>query len=64
MDSFKSELFEIPIEIVYRGRGLVDIVKVIEVFERAARSEDSPVLLQRCLEELQEKLQEISGGSM
>ena len=64
MSSFKGELYDIPIEMVYRGRGLVDISKVIKVFERATRSEDSTVLLQRCLEELQEKLQEVSGGSM
>lgn len=64
MDSFRGELFEIPIEMVYRGRGLVDIVKVIEVFDRATKSEDSTVLLQRCLEELQEKLQEIGGGTV
>lgn len=64
MDSFKGELYDIPIEMTYRGKGLVDIARVIEVFDRAARSEDSAVLLQRCVEELQEKLQEISGRIM
>ena len=64
MDSFKKDLYNIPIEVVYKGRGLVDIVKVIEVFERATRSKDSSVLLQRSLEEMQSKLQEIGGGTL
>lgn len=64
MDSFKNDLFEIPIELIYKGRGLVDIAKVIEVYDRATRPENSSILLQRCLEEMQSKLQEIGGRSM
>lgn len=64
MDRYRQELFDIPIEFIYRGKGLVDIARVIEVFENATRSEGSTVLLQRCLEEMQSKLQEISGRSV
>ena len=64
MDRYKQELFDIPIEFIYKGKGLVDIARVIEVFENATRSEGGTVLLQRCLEELQEKLQEIGGGTV
>lgn len=61
MPEYKQELYEIPIELIYKGKGLVDIARVIEVFERATRSEGGTVLLQRCLEEMQSKLQEVSG---
>lgn len=64
MPEYRDELFDIPIEFIYRGKGLVDIVRVIEVFDRATRSESSTVLLQRCLEEMQSKLQEVSGQSL
>lgn len=61
MEEYKKELYEIPIELVYHGMGLVDISKVIEVFNHATQSENSTVLLKRRLEEMQRKLQEISG---
>lgn len=64
MDRYRQELFDIPIEFIYRGKGLVDIARVIEVFDNATRSEGSTVLLQRCLEEMQSKLQEISGRTV
>ena len=64
MDRYRQELFDIPIEFIYRGKGLVDIARVIEVFESATRSEGGTVLLQRCLEEMQSKLQEIGGRSV
>lgn len=64
MPEYRDELFDIPIELTYHGKGLVDIVRVIEVFDRATRSESSTVLLQRCLEEMQSKLQEVSGRSL
>jgi hypothetical protein len=64
MQEYVKELFDIPIELIYKGKGLVDIANVIEVFEHATRSESSSVLLQRCLEEMQSKLQEISGRSV
>jgi hypothetical protein len=61
MQKYKNELFDIPIEFIFHGKGLVDIARVIEVFDRATRSEGNTVLLQRCLEEMQSKLQEVSG---
>ena len=64
MQEYVKELFDIPIELIYKGKGLVDIANVIEVFEHATRSEGGTVLLQRCLEEMQSKLQEISGRSV
>ena len=64
MQEYVKELFDIPIELIYKGKGLVDIDNVIEVFEHATRFESSSVLLQRCLEEMQSKLQEISGRTV
>jgi hypothetical protein len=64
MQEYVKELYDIPIELMYKGKGLVDIVNVIEVFENATRSEGRTVLLQRCLEEMQSKLQEVSGRTV
>jgi len=61
MDQYRQDLFDIPIELIYKGKGLVDITRVIEVFDNATRSGGSTVLLKRCMEEMQSKLQEISG---
>lgn len=64
MQEYRQELFNIPIEFTYQGKGLVDITRVIEVFDNATRSEGSTVLLKRCMEEMQSKLQEVSGRSV
>ena len=61
----RRDIYDIPLVMIYKGRGLVDIVDVIEVMERAMqRSEGRSILLKQCLEAMQSKLQEVSGRTV
>ena len=59
-----KELHQIPLQMMYKGMGLVNIVDVIEVFERASRPESKDVLLKQTVEEMQRCLREIQGRVM
>lgn len=59
-----KELHQIPLQMMYKGMGLVNIVDVIEVFDRASRPESKDVLLKQTLEEMQRCLREIQGRVM
>lgn len=61
----RKDIYDIPLVMIYKGHGLVDIVDVIEVMERAMqRSEGRSILLKQCLEAMQSKLQEVSGRTV
>ena len=63
-EEIRKDIYQIPIQMIYKGMGLVNIVDVIEVFDRATKSESKDVLLIEAMEEMQRCLREIQGRVM